>query len=192
MKWYIDLDDTLFDTTYAYGQMCRVAADLYDIKLLVFAIRMLRNRQKFKFGGSRRGCLRYFYTLRSFGIDDNQARELIFKRLNGKDFLYKDAKKLLTWLKQQGIEPVILTFGDKETQEFKMSLVPEIAGFKKVVVQEPKQNYIKSLPKHDSILIDDKPVEDLPDWCRGVLILRRPQVAAHGSQTILSLTELIK
>lgn len=191
MKWYLDFDDTLYRTTYGYSEMCRAVAQLYDIRLLSFVMRMLRMRKKFASGGSSRGALQYFHTIRSYGIDPAEAEALIFKRINNKDYLYKDAVQFLDWLEGQGIKPTILTFGDPETQDFKMSLIPRIRSFEKIIVQEPKQDYLKKLAKHDAILVDDKPVVQLPQWCRGVLLARKPSTTTYPGKTITSLTELI-
>ncbi|HEU5187786.1 MAG TPA: HAD family hydrolase [Candidatus Saccharimonadales bacterium] len=191
MKWYLDLDDTLFQTTLGYSEVCRAVSKLYKIKLMTFAIRMLRMRAKPTKGGSERGYLRLFHTLRSFGIDPDEAAPVIKQELERYDFLFPDAAVLLDWLENQGVRPVILTFGDPETQVFKMSLVPRLAEFEHVVVQEPKQQYLKKMTKHDAILVDDKPIQDLPDWCRGVLIQRKIRVAPPNTRVITKLTELI-
>ncbi|HSE29831.1 MAG TPA: HAD family hydrolase [Candidatus Saccharimonadales bacterium] len=188
-KWYLDLDDTLYRTTYGYSEMCRAVSKLYDIKLMTFAIRMLRHRVKG--GGSARGYLRFFKTLQSFGIDPTEARELIFKELIGKDFLYDDAREFLSWLDKHDSKPTIVTFGDPETQEFKISLLPELAEFEKVIVQQPKQIYLNNLPQHDAIIVDDKPVLDLPTWCSGVLLVRKLPAKDYNGQIVKSLKELI-
>lgn len=191
MKWYLDLDHTLYKTTFGYGQICRAASDIYKIRPLSFVLRMLLTRREFDFDGDIRHSSRLFHALKSCGIDDPNAASLIRNRLKGKDFLYPDAKILLDWLGKQGIKPTIITLGDVATQEFKISLIPSLMGFDRIVVQEPKQNYLKKLKKHDAIIVDDRPVNDLPLWCKGVLIARRPGEQYSG-QIIKSLTELIK
>lgn len=191
MKWYLDLDDTLFQTTLGYGEICRAVSKLYKIKLMTFAIRMLGMRAKPTPGGSERGYLRLFHTLRSFGIDPDEAAPIIRQELSKYDFLFPDATGLLDWLEEQKVKPVILTFGDPETQSFKLSLVPRLAEFEHVIVQEPKQHYLKNLDKHDAILVDDKPIPNLPPWCRGVLIQRKNRVAPPNTRVITKLTELI-
>lgn len=191
MKWYIDLDDTLYRTMYGYGELCRAASQLYGIKYFSLILRLLRMRSKYDFGDGVRHSSRFFYTLRSYGIDSVEAEALLSKQLKSKDLLYPDAIIFLDWLKKKNISPTILTFGDPETQEFKMSLIPQIHHFDRVVVQQPKQHYLKNLAKHDAILIDDRPVNDLPQWCKGVLLARKPGQTNFEGRIITTLTELV-
>lgn len=191
MKWYLDLDDTLYRTTFGYGKVVRTAAELYKIRPLLFALRLLKTRRKFDFGDGVRHSTQLFHALRSYGIDSIEAEALLLKKLKGIDFLYPDAAKFLDWLEKQKIKPTIITLGDPETQDFKISLIPRLRNFDRIVVQEPKEDYLSRLPKHEAIIIDDRQVNNLPKWCKGVMVTRKRTAENYDGKVIKSLTELI-
>lgn len=190
MKWYLDLDDTLYRTVYGYGEVCRATSRLYNLQFFSVVMRVLQYHQQFDLDDGPRRSIRLFKALQSYGIDSAEAEALLIKELRNKELLYPDAILFLDWLEKKGIKPTILTFGDPATQLLKQSLVPRLRDLECVVVQEPKQNYLKNLPEHDAILVDDRPVDDLPSWCQGVLLTRKANPLYSGRK-IASLTELI-
>lgn len=192
MKWYLDLDDTLYKRTYGYIRLCQAVGQIYKIKPLSFGIKLLKTRKKIIVDGSPRYIARIFKTLELYGIDPISARLEIKNHLAGEDFLYEDARYLVEWLKSKQVKPAILTMGDDATQRFKISLIPELKGFEVITVQESKAEVLRKTPKHDAILVDDKIVPDLPSWCRFVYLARKPVAPDFRGESINSLTELIK
>ena len=164
---YLDLDRTLFMTEKAkqvFGDACKQLFGL-DTKQLIeesTAFRVTVGDQHF---------YRFFDQLAGQGIAPSRAKKELAQALKGQDFLYPDARELLSYLDEKRIMPTILTLGDHDYQTFKASLVPELAARPIVTVEQPKAIFLQTVTTA-ALIVDDHRVVDLAGRHRLVLIDR--------------------
>ncbi|MGH7196282.1 MAG: hypothetical protein ACREGJ_00765 [Candidatus Saccharimonadales bacterium] len=190
-EWYLDLDRTLFDTERFVLELFKVAGRIYREK----GVRRMRLLTDLPHQIRYVGDLSYypfFDHLAEYGVDTQEAKKLLYEALKDNDFLYKDAHELLDWLESHGIQPHILTFGDKDYQSFKISLAPRLQNLPVTIVQESKGAFLARQACESAILVDDKLVTDLPEWCTGALLTRKKSVAGYNGLVIKNLNDLMR
>lgn len=165
---YLDLDRTLLDTPRfsqavitAFEQEYRVPAKEFQEQMPQFYVRHA-DMQYYDFYGH----------VRMLGHDPHEVTERLMPLLAGSDFLYPDVRPLLARLARTSVQVSVLSYGPEDYQGFKYSLLPELHGLPFVATLRFKQEYLAEQPQLPSLLVDDKAVRPLPEWCSQFLIDR--------------------
>jgi len=168
---YLDLDRTLLDTQAIMQALTKAGSQLYGFDIDDLRREYDQVNKDYKAGRLR--AYSYFDQMSARGISAERARLDMEKALAGKSFLYSDVPGLLAFLNSGGYEVKIVTFGKTDYQMFKFGLAPELAQLPIVVVSEEKNVYLSQQSSVPSLLIDDKEIKPLPDWCKQALIDRK-------------------
>ena len=186
---YLDLDRTLIDTTAIMRALTQASAALYG-----FDINDLRQEYEQVSKDYMAGTFRaysFFDQAVARGVPAERARSDMQKALSGMHFLFPDVTRLLRFLAEQPYDVRVVTFGKTDYQTFKFSLAPELAHLPITVVPQEKNAYLSQQQSVPSLLVDDRIITPLPNWCTQALIDRKaPQQMTKESDKLWRINTL--
>jgi hypothetical protein len=173
----LDLDRTLFDTNRSFDYILIAAEACFGNRGI--SAKKMRDEYKNFYTSDDPTALRtydFFEHLKSYGfaVTNDDIRVLRERVMNQGDLLFPDAHELLKYLETRpDLKVTILSFGVPQFQIFKCSLTPELEKYHMDCIFEEKGPFIKrTYEAEPSLIVDDKVIDDLPEWCRGVLLNR--------------------
>lgn len=117
----------------------------------------------------------FFEHIRSLGFDDDEVEDYILQAFNGRDYVYDDVPQFLDFLSSE-VKPdlvTLLTYGEHRFQHLKYKCAPTLGRLACVDILQPKGPYIEEhFANYRGVIIDDKPVANLPGNFKGVLLER--------------------
>jgi hypothetical protein len=168
-RLFLDFDRTLLDTDmFTHAVFGAVES--------IFAIPAVQLASEVKDYYMYHGALQYydfFAHVTALGLDPQVVEDEVRTFLMGGDYLFPDAHELLRFIAATGSEAYIVSFGPSNYQQFKYSVVRELQPLPLVTVLEDKSAYLAAQPPRSSLLVDDKPVKPLPEWCAQYIIDRK-------------------
>lgn len=187
MQLYLDLDHTLFNTDQANLRFGQVVEALFGIT----PAQLAHNQTAFsvQVGGGQH-FYRFFAQLASIGIAIDRAKQQMHQALMNEDFLYPDARYLLSYLEKHNVSAKVLSLGDPDFQSFKYSLVPELQQYPFICVQALKGEYFQAHASEPAMIVDDMHIAALPEGCRGVLIDRTQAIRLQQQDDYCSINSL--
>ena len=186
----VDFDRTLFDTASFFDWLWRTLANAHGVD---GSVEMSRAKKFYVHSGDWYDY-KFFDHIATIPELQSIPRERLIEKLHAAtrpSFLFKDAAGVIDSCDE------IITFGNRDYQELKLGLCPEVSSLPVTIIQESKAQYIVSHFKPPVMLIDDKHLEDeLPEWVFFVLIDRQQSepIVTHRPNfiTINALRELTK
>ena len=195
----LDLDRTLFDTQAFINRI------ISDVLPKISGASPERVADLFRQQQAGSGTLLYELDYGSIftqlGITFLDFRRAAQELVLADEFVYDDAKSLLTWLQDSpySAHTNILSFGSKDMQSFKVALSPSLSLLPLHTTLTYKRDYIaKQFHGKQGYLVDDKPDQQLPaGWHeihinRKVREYRAPLHVAKGITQICALTDVPK
>lgn len=176
----IDFDFTLFKSFDFWQDFSVALAQASGKDLATYS----NGYEEFVRGEGRLRLVDYDLILEHAGVTLEQVSEHFARISANKDYLYEDARQLLTELRNMpDYEVEILTFGEERFQRFKLKLVPEVAGYRHNIIQKLKTNFIaETFLGRQGVLIDDKPDQQLPEGWTEIHINRKAQTTHEPLQ----------
>ena len=172
-RLYLDLDRTVLNTSRFSEAVIAALEEAYDVPASEFQQRM----PDFYI---HHGAMQYydcFAHVTMLGLDIAEVKDRLRTVLQGGDYVYADARRLIKTLADHSIETIILSYGPHNYQDFKFSFLPEVSHIPFVATLEFKEEFLAAQSPKRSLLVDDKLVSPLPDWCDQFLIDRAASVA---------------
>ena len=196
-KLFLDFDETLFNHQAMLEWMDVVWQDRYGVAAGLFADtineyhnhvgdghRLYKHREHFELSG--KPWLEVSAEISKLIGDQNQ------------DFCYPEVHKVIKKLTVEHKDLAILTFGDVEYQNYKISHCRVLRALKLPVhvVMEPKRLFLeREFAAQTGVLVDDKHPLNLPNgwthiWINRELSLKSPTELSDGVWQISSLSQL--
>lgn len=131
----------------------------------------------------------FFEHVRGLGLDGDEVEKYILQALSGRDYVYDDVPQFLSFLLSE-IRPdlaMILTYGEHRFQQLKYKCAPTLARLACVDILQPKGTYIEEhFAGYHGVIIDDKPIANLPESFKGVLLEREAEPSSVHQHSSLS------
>lgn len=157
----LDLDRTLFKTDEYWQDFAKALARSLGVPDGTYS----GGYDEFLVGEGRLQMVDYSKILAATGAKHDIIRKNLTEICAKNQYLYDDAQRLLSNLGtlQQVYEVQIITFGENDYQNLKLSLLPELKNIPKHIIQELKTDYISThFNGGVGMLVDDKYGQDLP------------------------------
>ena len=150
-KLLLDLDRTLFNTPL----FIRTLWDWIEKTYGVDAATSRKNMKSyFRYVGDMYDY-DFFRHIAELGINTDDVVRRALHDFKAEVFIYSDVAAFLK--NTMDIDRAILTFGNDDYQQFKLSFCPELAGMSVHTTRSYKSEYIKKYwPSTPTILVDDK------------------------------------
>ena len=150
MTYYIDFDNTLFNTVEFYNDMCLIMEKFGITDLMINEYENTIDPRLFN------PLKLVDYCIKKYQINKRvlEKVKLFFKNAN--NYLYNDSYDFLIKIKEKGHRLVLLTYGDYEYQNFKIINSGLIKYFDEVIITEYDKDTLE-LDFNNSIFVDDNP-----------------------------------
>lgn len=156
MNYYIDFDNTLFETAKLTESMLRCIADLISINN-----EEILNEVKSTFDSSNDNIFTHAEKLANkYNIDS----KLVINNVNNiidncKQFVYEDSERFLDKLKKEENKIILLTFIPKTNQEYQLKKIKGsgLAKYFDIMILTAELKYTLDLNYENGVFIDDNP-----------------------------------
>lgn len=162
---------------------------------------MQNHYEQFTVGEGLLRTVNYSGMLSNAGLTNEQVSVALANELGSKSYLFDDAVGLLAMLEtvKENYDIEILTFGQAEFQQLKISREPLLKNIPVNVTLEPKALFIAKTfaAQTNGVLVDDKPGQHLPaNWLeihidRTATTYEKPQDIGEGIIRITSLDDVV-
>lgn len=160
MNYYIDFDNTLYETAKLTGLMLKAIGDSIS-KLKNIESEIVIQDAKDNFNSSKDNI----YTFAEQMADKyNTDKELTVQAVkdvvaNGKELVFEDAERFLIKLREKGHKIFLLTFLPKTNQEYQMQKVngSGIAKYFDGIIMTTEYKFLLDIKYENGIFIDDDP-----------------------------------
>jgi hypothetical protein len=186
----VDFDRTLFDLDLFYHTIWQTLAKHHDFDFND-AFSKMRDFYYAAHDGYH-GTYSFENHVRAFIPDmgENEAIAELHSTLPETHFLYDDATEVTAW-QQKGYEVRILSFGEAQIQQFKLSFCPELEAVPKDIILTPKPAFIQHhFANRQGYLIDDKTEVGLPKGIKQIHILRNKPLENNSKSDMIVVNSL--
>lgn len=147
MTYYIDFDNTLFDTVSFYNDL-KIIMKNYGIDEEIIKKYHIENK------GIYSPLKLIDYCIEKKIVDNKLIDEVVKHFNNAKKYLYDDAEDFLTKIKIIGNKLILLTYGDFDYQQKKIKPCLIEKYFDEIIITD-KEKYSLDLDFKNGIFIDD-------------------------------------
>ena len=160
MVFYIDFDNTLYETAKLTDKMLVNIANVISLKVSE-AFDNIIKYVKDNFDSTNDNIFTYGNKLaEKYGVDSEDITNAINNAINnGKDFVFPDARMFLIKLKDLGFKVYVLTYLPKTNQEYQMQKIKGsgIASFFDGIIMTTEYKFNLDINYENGIFIDDDP-----------------------------------
>lgn len=182
MNYYIDFDNTLYDTAVLSKDMCHFIA----LKISQETDKLLEECKKEVESNFNREHIYNIYKLAKFFCKKYSLSYKEFKKgineiiLDGSKYVFSDSIKFLEDLKQKGHTIYLLTYVTKESLPYQLLKLngSGIAGYVDDIIVSSTYKYKLDLDYENGIFIDDNPKDLLGLYSKNpikVIRIKRPE-----------------
>jgi hypothetical protein len=160
---FVDYDWTLFDSTRFIDDLWREIADYSGLP----EAKVAEDGDRFH-PDSVLGGYDLDLHLGSYGLPSGRIWQWISQAVHENSYLYEDSQPFIQGLFEEGLNPTILSFGERCLQTTK--IVPNLGrlaggyalGFK-VVFEKKREYFAREFSGKKGLLVDDAPGQNLPN-----------------------------
>ncbi|MCR5185785.1 MAG: HAD hydrolase-like protein [Clostridia bacterium] len=160
MNYYIDFDNTLYETAKLTNKMLTNITDVISLKMGE-KYESIFEYVKNNFDSTNDNIFTYGQKLaEKYGVDNEDIVNAINNAINkGKDYIFPDARMFLIKLKELGHKVYILTYLPKTNQEYQMKKIngSGIAKFFDGIIMTTEYKFNLDINYEKGIFIDDDP-----------------------------------
>jgi len=160
MNYYIDFDNTLYETAKLTNKMLTNITDVVSLKTGE-KYESIFEYVKNNFDSTNDNIFTYGQKLaEKYGVDNEDIANAINNAINkGKDYIFPDARMFLIKLKELGHKVYILTYLPKTNQEYQMKKIngSGIAKFFDGIIMTTEYKFNLDINYEKGIFIDDDP-----------------------------------
>lgn len=160
MNYYIDFDNTLYETANLTKKMIGAVANLISSNKSLDYNTVLENITP-KFNSSVDNIFSFAEKMANdYGVSKEEAVNNVNEAINnGKDLVFPDAEKFLADRKQNGDKLIILTYVADGNQEYQLQKImgSGIAKYFEQIIITTKYKFELDLNYENGIFIDDDP-----------------------------------
>lgn len=160
MNYYIDFDNTLYETAKLTNKMLTNITDVISLKTGE-KYESIFEYVKNNFDSTNDNIFTYGQKLaEKYGVDNEDIANAINNAINkGKDYIFPDARMFLIKLKELGHKVYILTYLPKTNQEYQMKKIngSGIAKFFDGIIMTTEYKFNLDINYEKGIFIDDDP-----------------------------------
>lgn len=181
LQLILDFDNTLFDTKQFFADASQVVCELADIPVEQW----YQTYKSFYITESGLSHYDFYAHLGILALSATTVENAIIEYITGKDYLYDDVRPFLNSLPPH-TEAIVLTYGEDRFQRFKY----KISGLEMPIftVLEPKGPWLaRKFGPQKGVMIDDRPVADLPANFINIIIDRRSS-STNSNKTLLEIS----
>lgn len=160
MNFYIDFDNTLYETARLTNKMLTNISNVISLKT-GDTFENVFSYAKSNFDSTHNNIFTYGKELaEKYGVDGEDVTDAINNAINdGRDLIFPDARMFLIKLKDLGHKVYILTHLPKTNQEYQMQKIKGsgIAGFFDGIIMTTEYKFNLDINYENGIFIDDDP-----------------------------------
>lgn len=160
MNYYIDFDNTLYETAKLTTCMLKAITDA-TVEKTGKDYNEVEEYVKANFNSTNDNIFTYArQTGAKYGIDENYVEKAVYKVVeNGKDIVFDDVERFLQKLKEKGHQIFVLTYIPKTNQEYQLKklLGSGIMSYFDGIIITSKYKFLLDLDYTNGIFIDDDP-----------------------------------